>query len=638
MDQTKSVLKQYWGYDSFRPLQQEIIDAVLEGKDTLALLPTGGGKSICFQVPALCLPGLCLVVTPLIALMKDQVEQLKKRGIRASAIYSGMPRREIDIILDNCVYGKVKFLYVSPERLKTDIFQARVEQMEVSLLAIDEAHCISQWGYDFRPAYLDIAGLYPLLGHTRKIALTATATKEVKQDILDKLAFEKQAVFQKSFARKNLSYSVFELENKEQKMLDILQKVGGTAIVYVRSRKETQRITTLLNQRGISAAYYHAGLTVKERTAKQQQWIGNQVRVMVATNAFGMGIDKPDVRVVIHLDLPDSLEAYYQEAGRAGRDERNAYAVLLYSQADIHKIKENFSRSFPSIDFIKRVYQSLANYYKLAVGSSQWQNFDFQVDDFARSYQLNPFDAFYAIKKLEEYGLILLSESFYKPSVAMFSISHEDLYRYCIANARMEPILKALLRLYGGEMYSELKQINENDLARMVKAPAVEVVKTLEFLHKNDILVYDKTKEKPQLTFLTPRQDATQVKIPKVEYEARRNQVEEKLLKMVTYATDRLHCRTRIFQEYFDEETYLNCGVCDRCIQEKKKRNQGQEVSEVTEKLKNAIDQEWKSLHVLQREVAVADSFAFAEMIRGLVDRGEVEVTTDGQVRRCMSG
>ena len=633
MSNPLSILNKYWKFGTFRPSQEEIINSVIEGKDTLALLPTGGGKSICFQVPALCMPGLCLVITPLIALMKDQVEQLKKRGISANAIYSGMPRREIDIILDNCVHGRIKFLYVSPERLKTDLFQSRIVEMDVSLLAIDEAHCISQWGYDFRPSYLEIAEIYPLLREVKKIALTATATAVVKNDIIEKLKFSNEEIFQKSFARKNISYSVFELENKEQKVFEILKNVKGSAIIYVRSRKETARIASLLYRNGISSEYYHAGLTIKERSLKQSNWIQNKVRVMVATNAFGMGIDKADVRVVIHFDLPDSLEAYYQEAGRAGRDERNAYAVMLYNPSDILRLKENFIKSFPSYEYLKRVYQSLANFYKLAVGSSQWQSFDFQLNDFSKSYNLNSFETFHAIKKLEEQGLILLNESFYKPSVVMLTIKHEDLYRYCIANAKMEPLIKGLLRLYGGEIYMEFMKINEADLAKLIKSSAKDVTTNLEFLYKSNILVYDKIKEKPQLTFLTPRLDSSKLNINKKELENRKKVVGEKIQSMIDYVLDRVQCRTRIFQEYFDETAYINCGVCDRCIQEKKKRTAVATIENAESHIHKYTQENWMSIALLKSESGIKNDFEFTEGLRSLLDKGLVEFSEDGKVK-----
>lgn len=628
------ILKKYWGFDSFRSQQEEIITSVLDGKNTLALLPTGGGKSICFQVPAMILSGICLVVTPLIALMKDQVEQLRRKGIIATSIYSGMPRREIDIVLYNCVLGKVKFLYVSPERLKTDLFKTRVAEMNVSLIAIDEAHCISQWGYDFRPAYLEIPEIYPLLKDVKKIALTATATKEVSEDILEKLEFKSPSIFQKSFARKNLSYSVFELENKEQKMIEILSNVKGSAIVYVRSRKETFRISRVLNSFRISSDYYHAGLTVKERSAKQTAWTQNQTRVMVSTNAFGMGIDKPDVRAVIHFDLPDSLEAYYQEAGRAGRDERNAFAVLLYSESDIIRTRENFVRSFPSIENLKRVYQSLANYYKLAVGSSQWQSFDFKIDDFSKAFNLNTFDTFYSIKKLEENGLILLNESFFKPSVVMFSLNHEEVYRYCIANVKMEPLIKGMLRLYGGEIYTEFVKISESDLGQLIKSSAREIQKNLSFLHKNEILIYDPIKEKPQLTFLTPRVDSSKVIVNKKDFDRRIEIVSNKLEKIIGYAKDRKQCRTKIFQEYFNETSYLNCGSCDRCIQEKKRNSGQRDLEQIIKTILDKANENWISVEALKTQTDIKDNFLFTDAIRVLLDQNSIQLSKEGHVRK----
>jgi ATP-dependent DNA helicase RecQ len=628
------ILIKYWGYPEFRAMQEDIILSILDGKDTLALLPTGGGKSICFQVPALCIEGLCLVISPLIALMKDQVEQLKKRHIPAAAIYSGMTKREVDIVLDNCRYGQVKFLYLSPERLKTDIFKERVKSMNVSIVAIDEAHCISQWGYDFRRPYMDIPELYPLIGEVKKVALTATATKEVKVDISEKLEFKEPVIFQKSFARKNLSYSVFHLENKEQKLLEILNNVKGSAIVYVKSRKATQKVSDMLTRENISADYYHAGLSTKIRTDKQDNWINNRSRVMVSTNAFGMGIDKPDVRVVVHLDLPESLEAYYQEAGRAGRDEKNAFAVLLYNKSDISRLKENFERSFPSIEYLKRIYQALANYYKLAVGSSQLQSFDFDMENFSKNFRLKPYDVFYAIKKLEEQGLILLNESFYKPSTLMLSVSNEGLYKYCIANQKYEPILKGLLRLYGGEVYQEFLKISEYDLAKLIKSNSNVVIKQLEYLHSNNILVYDKIKENPQLTFLTPRQDSGSLKLDKVQLKTRRKNVEIKLKAIIAYADNENSCKTRIFQEYFDEAAYLNCGVCDRCIAEKKKAQRSDELQVIMEEVlsKSSLDPIY--ILDLKKMVQTNNDFLFTEAIRILSDKGDIELNEKNEVKK----
>lgn len=626
------ILQKYWGFSSFRSTQEDIINAVLNGKDTLALLPTGGGKSICFQVPAMCMEGICLVISPLIALMKDQVEQLKKRNIMASAIYSGMSKREIDAILDNCIYGQMKFLYVSPERLKTDIFKERLKTMNVSLIAIDEAHCVSQWGYDFRPPYLEIPEIYPWIESAKKIALTATATKEVKVDITEKLAFQNIEEFQKSFARKNISYSVFELENKEQKLIEILNNVSGSAIVYVRSRKETINIAKILYNQKISADYYHAGLSAKDRTVKQDNWIKNQSRVMVSTNAFGMGIDKPDVRVVIHMELPDSLEAYYQEAGRAGRDEKNAFAVMLYNKSDIHRLKENFTKAFPSVEYLKRVYKGLANYYKLAVGSSQWQSFDFDIAVFSRNFNLNTYEVFYAIKKLQEQGLILLNESFYKPSAVMFSVGQEEVYKYCIANEKLEPVLKGLLRLYGGEIYQEFIRVSENDLARLIKSANHVITKQLDYLHKNGILIYDKIKEKPQLTFLTARQDSAKLKLDEKSFAIRKKTVSEKLDAIIAYASDQVSCRTRIFQEYFDEEAYVNCGVCDTCIAEKKKQKSSEDLKVAITKITTYLSKDPVKISDLKRQIQISNDFLFAEALRTLSEMEKIDITDKNEV------
>ncbi|MEM1137932.1 MAG: ATP-dependent DNA helicase RecQ, partial [Bacteroidota bacterium] len=448
------ILYQYWKYTTFRSLQEEIIQAVLAGKDTLALLPTGGGKSICFQVPALAKEGVCIVISPLIALMKDQVYQLNTRGIEAKAIYAGMSQREIDITLDNAIYGNIKFLYVSPERLKTEIFITRAAKMNISLLAIDEAHCISQWGYDFRPPYLELMQFRELIPNVPCIALTATATEVVKNDIQDKLGFDQNAgFFQKSFARENLSYSVYYEEDKEKRMLEILSKVAGSAIVYVRSRKRTKHFADFLRARKISASFYHAGLSNEERARRQDDWINNRTRVIVATNAFGMGIDKPDVRIVIHLDLPDNLEAYYQEAGRAGRDERKAFAVLLYNHNDIKQLKENIEISHPSIDKLKKVYQAVANYLKIAVGSGYLESYDFDLDDFVNTFKLPYLETYHALKKLEEQDFIQFNESFYAPSRLTIALSHDKLYEFQVANKEADKLIKILLRVYGAEIY-----------------------------------------------------------------------------------------------------------------------------------------------------------------------------------------
>lgn len=579
-------LKQYWGYGSFRPMQEDIIQSVLDGKDTIALLPTGGGKSICFQVPAMVLDGICIVISPLISLMRDQVEQLQRRGIKAAAIYSGMSKREIDITLDNCIYGGFKFLYVSPERLKTEIFIERARQMNISLLAIDEAHCVSQWGYDFRPPYLEIAVFKNELGIERIIALTATATKEVKKDIAEKLEMDDVQVFKKSFARANLSYSAFKLENKEGKLIEILGNVPGTSVVYVRSRKRTKEIAEFLKRNNISADYYHAGLAGKDRAEKQSDWIESKVRVMVATNAFGMGIDKPDVRTVIHMDLPDSLEAYYQEAGRAGRDEQKAYAVALYHPQDTEELKLRTERSIVSLEQIQRTYQALANYYKMAIGSHAYSSFPFNYEQFVNTYNLPMVETYGALKKLSDEGLIQMTEGFYEHSKITFLLDKGETYKFQVANPKLDTVVKTLLRLYGGEVFVGYAKVKEKDIGSLLKTDKVQVRKWLKFLNDNEVIDYQPALDSATITFLTPRLNADKLPIDSKQIEWRRQLAHEKSNAVIEYmnAND---CRTQIFQHYFDEETTLTCGVCDNDLETKKKLK----ASEMpVEKLEEVLD------------------------------------------------
>ncbi|MBV6647278.1 MAG: RecQ family ATP-dependent DNA helicase [Cyclobacteriaceae bacterium] len=564
------ILKQFWGHTAFRPQQEEIIDALLGGKDTLALLPTGGGKSICFQIPGLILDGITLVISPLIALMKDQVDQLNQRGIQAVALYSGMSRREIDIQLDNCVYGKIKFLYISPERLQSPLFLARAEKMQISLLAIDEAHCISQWGYDFRPAYLDIAAFKKEFEIKKVMALTASATKQVRQDIIDKLELQDVQVFQRSFARINLSYSVFKEENKEKKLMQVLNNVPGTAIVYVRNRKRTQVLAEYLQRLGISAAYYHAGMSGSKRATVQKQWIEDQVRVMVATNAFGMGIDKPNVRAVVHLDLPDSLEAYYQEAGRAGRDEKKSFAVIIFNDGDIQDLTDRTERASVNVSLIKQVYQALANQYKLAIGSLSEKSFDFNYQRFVATYQLPVFETFYALKKMEEEALIQLSDSFFYRSKLMLLLQHDALYKFQVAHQQLDTVLKVLLRLYGGELHMGYMEIREDDIAKLLKVSKKQVIKWLRSLQDYEVIDYQGATSDPQLTFLTPRLDINNLPIDTEKLEWRKKVAMEKLDHVIYYVQSDHKCRTRILQEYFDEQAEDNCGICDFCINKRR--------------------------------------------------------------------
>ncbi len=625
MNDPLTILKKYWGYTSFRPLQQDIIEAVLEGHHTLALLPTGGGKSICFQVPGLCLDGICIVVSPLIALMKDQVEQLNFRGIKAEALFSGMSKREIDITLDNCIYGSIKFLYVSPERLKTELFLERAGKMKIGLLAIDEAHCISQWGYDFRPPYLQIADFINEFKLEKVIAVTASATREVKEDILGKLVFKDPEIFKKSFARSNLSYSVFNLENKEAKMMEILNNVPGTAIVYVRSRKRTQLIAEKLRRNSVSADFYHAGLSPQDRTSKQEAWIKGRTRVIVATNAFGMGIDKPDVRSVIHYDLPDSLEAYYQEAGRAGRDEKKAFAVILYHQGDIDDLETRTEKSAVEVSFIKRVYQALANYYKLAVGSNALSSFDFIYADFTATFNLPSVETYHALSKLEDEGLIQITDAYREASRIMFLLKPEELYKFQVAHVNFDSLIKVLLRLYGGELYVGFVNIKEQDISRLVKESVPRVFKDLEYLQKLDVLEYHHGSDQAQITFLTPRYDANDLPLDKKQIAWRRQVTLEKAKSVAKYAQNTTRCRTQIIQEYFDEHTDDDCGVCDVCVERKRKTTQ---ISD--KELMATLNRGEHSIQQLKKTFPKVSEDQLIQAIRMLMDEGLVYEKNSG--------
>ncbi len=563
-EQPVEILRKYWGYSQFRPLQEEIVQSVLDGKDTLALLPTGGGKSVCFQVPALCRPGICLVISPLIALMKDQVYQLRQRGIPAEAIYSGMPYREIDRILDNCVYGNTRLLYLSPERLTTELARERIRKMSVNLIAVDEAHCISQWGYDFRPSYLEISEIRKLLPQVPVLALTATATPEVVRDIQEKLAFPRPNVLQKSFSRPNLAYIVREAEGKEQQLLHILKKVPGSSVVYVRNRRKTQETAFFLQQNQISADFYHAGLPHETRSKRQESWIQGRTRVMVATNAFGMGIDKPDVRVVIHLDLPDSLEAYFQEAGRAGRDGKKAYAVLLYQESDRLLLERQFEQAFPGIPEIRQVYLALGNYYQLATGAGKGQSFDFDIADFSAKYGFHALTVLNSLKILEQDEWLELSEAVFHPPSLQILVSKDTLYDYQLKNPALDKILKIILRSYQGAFSGQV-QLQERKLAGFLKIPVEQLQQGLLTLHRDNILEYFPQRDKPQLIFLRDRITTENLEINIARYQFRKNRQRERIDKVLEYANHK-QCRSQSLLLYFGETQAPTCGACDVCL------------------------------------------------------------------------
>ncbi len=619
----EEVLKKYFGYSSFRSPQAEIIQSVVEQKDVVAILPTGGGKSICFQVPALMMEGLCLVVTPLIALMQDQVQQLKQKGIAAIAVHSGLGHREIDILLDNCIYGQQKFLYLSPERLQTELFQERFKKMNVNLIAIDEAHCISQWGYDFRPPYLQIAELRELKPNVPFIALTASATKQVNGDIIDKLQLKKPEVFQISFARENLSLVIRKTETKEKKLLEILSKVPGPAIVYVRSRKATEILAKLLQKNKIASTFYHAGLNHQERSVRQDEWVKDRSRVMVATNAFGMGINKANVRTVIHMDLPEDIESYYQEAGRAGRDGKKSYATLIFHEVDAQSLRHKVEQSQPELEYLKKIYQALANHYQLAVGSSQGESYDFDIETFSKKFSFKPLAVYPALKKLEEFGLIQLNESFYRPSRVHFSIDKKKIYEFQVAHARFDPLIKMLLRLYGGELYTDFIIISENQLASAMKYSLPEIKLELQQLHQLQLLVYEPAKDSAQVTFVLPRQDADRLPIDRVVMEARRELHFNKMEAIISYAEQNHRCRMQVIQEYFDEVTYNTCGVCDVCI-DKRKQQDRSVIVDYQNQIIYLLNQKPVSPEELEESVGPKDHHLFVEVVREMIDAAKI--------------
>jgi ATP-dependent DNA helicase RecQ len=634
------LLRQYWGYDQFRPLQQDIIESVLAGQDTLALMPTGGGKSICFQVPALAREGLCLVVSPLIALMKDQVEALRRRGIRAAAVFSGMHRSEIDVTLDNCIYGDVKVLYVSPERLRTELLQVRVRQMKINLLAVDEAHCVSAWGYDFRPPYLQISTFREeFLPGIPLLALTATATREVRADMLDKLGMRRARVFQQSFARANLSYSVFAVEDKERKLQQVLQNVPGSAVVYTRSRKRTQLVATELHRRGISATFYHAGLTNAERFARQEAWLKGQTRVMVATNAFGMGIDKPDVRAVVHLDLPDSLEAYYQEAGRAGRDGARAYAVALYHPADLSELVRQVEQGYPAISTVRRVYQFLANQYRLAVGSGEGAAYEFDLAEFQGTFGLSTNEAFYSIRLLEREGFVQLSEGYHQPAKLHLLVDNRALYEFQVKNPRFDAFTKLLLRVYGGELFNQFVPISEATLAKHFLVPIPEIQTLLQQLAYLQLAEYVPQRSKPTLTFLTPRYDAHQLPLSVAEIEGRKQRDLDKVRAVAQYAQQPRRCRTQSLLAYFDEHTEQECGICDACLARKKEKTADPAgASGQRQEILTALRAGTRTVQSLVAELAPRNENALLLTLRELIADELVRYDAVGNLRLAENG
>ncbi|WP_291558413.1 ATP-dependent DNA helicase RecQ [Bacteroides sp.] len=565
IEEYRKILKDYWGYDNFRGIQEDIIQSIGSGRDTLGLMPTGGGKSIAFQVPAMVKDGLCIVITPLIALMKDQVRNLRDRGIKAIAIYSGMTREEIIIALENCIFGNYKFLYISPERLDTEIFRIKLRSMKVSMITVDESHCISQWGYDFRPAYLKISEIRNLLPDVPVLALTATATPEVVKDIQQRLAFKEENVFRMSFERKNLAYIVRRTESKQEELLHILKHVEGSAIVYAHNRKRTKEYAQLLNEKGITATFYHAGLSNDTKDQRQKSWVKGETRVMVATNAFGMGIDKPDVRLVVHVDTPDSPEAYFQEAGRGGRDGKKAYAVLLYSKSDKATLKKRIADTFPEKDYIRTVYEHLNYYYQMAMGDGLGCTREFNIDEFCRNFKHFPIQVDSALKILTRAGYLEYTDEQDNNSRLMFTLTKEELYRIHETSPETEKLINIILRSYTG-VFTEYAYINEETLSLRSGMTRQQVYDTLISLTRRRILHYIPGKKTPYIIYTRERQEADRLVFTKEVYEDRKESFIHRIEAMTEYAETDDKCRSRMLLLYFGEKNEHNCGQCDVCL------------------------------------------------------------------------
>ncbi|MEX0980523.1 MAG: ATP-dependent DNA helicase RecQ [Bacteroidales bacterium] len=596
------ILKQYWGYSSFRPLQEDIVKSANSGADTLALMPTGGGKSITFQVPALAQEGICLVITPLIALMKDQVENLKSRKIKAMAIHSGLTKVEIDTALDNCVYGDYKFLYLSPERLSTELFRMRVQQMNVNLIVVDEAHCISQWGYDFRPSYLKIAELRDLLPEAPVMALTATATPWVAKDIMDKLRFRESNVLQKSFERKNLIYLVRKTEDKHGELINIVRTIYGTGVVYVRNRRKTREISDLLLKNGFSADYYHAGLKFEVRMKKQDDWQRNRTKIMVSTNAFGMGIDKPDVRFVIHMDLPDSPEAYFQEAGRAGRDEKVAWAILLYSNADEKMAERRIEVNFPGFGLLREIYNALFNHLQIPVGGGKGASVDFLLGEFLSTYRYNALTATSALKILSREGYFEISDEINHPSRIHFTVGRDDLYRFQISNPKFEEFIKLLLRSYTG-LFSQYISFDEYTLAKRAGMTQEEVYNYLVKLAGMKVISYIPKKGNPVITMLEERLEERNVRISIDQYRFRKERYIERVREMLAYAKSDTKCRSQYLLSYFGEKNTARCGKCDVCTGQRNSEVSPSKYADITDEILQLLQSEASDLSLLVKKL-----------------------------------
>jgi len=612
------ILKKYWNYDTFRPLQEEIVTSVIKGTDTLALLPTGGGKSLCFQVPALALGGTALVISPLISLMNDQVQNLKKKGISAVAISSAMNFKEIEIALNNAALGHVQFLYVSPERLQNDDFKMKLSYLPVTLIAVDEAHCISQWGYDFRPSYLKIAELRSYFEKVPVIALTASATKPVVEDIQAKLNFKDQKVFRQSFARKNLRYVVQLEENKTERLLKLINNIGGSGIIYVRNRKKTEEMAALLNGNKISALAYHAGLKYEDRHNVQESWIENKTRLICATNAFGMGIDKPDVRFVVHLDLPESLEAYFQEAGRAGRDGKTAYSTIFFTKADQQKLQDSFKSAFPELEYIKQTYQAICNYFQIAINAGQGTSVDFDIDKVCGSYNLNAVLVYNSIKFLEKENYLSFLDSGLEPSKVFMRAAKDDIYEFQVRNQKYEILIKTLLRSYGG-LFENYVFINEKDLAYRVKTNLSTVTEQLQFLDKQKLLSYIPQTSIPKLIFMQDRVNTKFLEFNPDNYHKLKALYLEKINSVIDYTNNDKLCRQVQLLMYFNEHDYSDCGYCDVCL-----KNKPKDLGKVKTRIKTILQTKALHLNELKNKMKIHSDEVWIKALNELVDDGIV--------------
>lgn len=628
-EQIHKILKDYWGYDSFRPLQEDIILSVMDGRDTLALLPTGGGKSICFQVPGLALDGLCIVISPLIALMKDQVANLRKRHIKAAALYSGMSKHEIELVLNNCAFDpEFKFLYVSPERLKTDNFRATLSHLRVGLIAVDESHCISQWGYDFRPPYLEIAEIRQFFPKVPVLALTATATPEVVKDIQDRLHFPQYNVFQKSFKRDNLTYYVVKEEDKNNRMLRIMQRFPGTGIVYVRNRRKTQETAEFLQRNGIAADFYHAGLDSATRDRKQNEWMQDQTRVIVSTNAFGMGIDKPDVRFVIHIDIPDTLEGYFQEAGRGGRDEKESVAIMLYDDADIRELKRNFELTFPPIEDIRKVYNILCNHYNIALGDGAGRTFPFRIGELLKPAAMNMVAIYNSIKFLEKMGMVFLSEDGKSTSQLSMSIGGERLTIFEEKNPDYDEFIKLILRSYSG-LFTRYVKIDEVEIAQRAGISEEEAVSLLHKLARMGLWSYSPKTEQALITFLTPRVDENYLYFSPDIYKRRKEVAQKRLDEVLHFVQCEDTCRSQLLLAYFGEHKSPACGKCDVCLKVHKEEVNNKDFKDISTEVKKVAVSGIKDIKDLI--IKVSKKFTqekVVKVVRWMIDNGELNLET----------